>query len=87
MNHGWRSISHLKLDLDVEGLSETLWLRNGDEEAMGFYCDLSARSANGDDDLRPTSGWYDTDGRSLNFTPAYYRPVEEAAARERPPQT
>jgi hypothetical protein len=77
MNKGWRSISHLKLELDEEGLSQALWLRNRDQEAMGFYCDLGARSAHGDDNFPPTSGWYRADGHSLTFTPAYYRPVEE----------
>jgi hypothetical protein len=85
MNKGWRSISHLKLELDEEGLSQTLWLRNGNAEAMGFYCDLGVRRVNGDDDFPPTSGWYDADGRPLTFTPVYYRPVDETAEGENPP--
>lgn len=77
MNKGWRTISHLELELDEEGLSQALWLRNGNAEAMGFYCDLGARYVNGDHNFPPTSGWYDTAGHSLTFTPAYYRRVEE----------
>jgi hypothetical protein len=73
----WRSISHLKLELDEEGLSKAYWLKNGKRQVVGFYCDLAQSCRGGDNDLPPTKGWYDTDGRPLEFIPAEYCSVEE----------
>ncbi|QJP12617.1 hypothetical protein G3545_02420 [Starkeya sp. ORNL1] len=82
MTHSWRSITHLQLKLDDEGISEEFWLKNGDQQAIGFYCDLGLPSADGDDDLPPTAGWYDTNGQPLGFTPAQYRPLDHRADEE-----
>lgn len=73
----WRPISKLTLHLDDEGLSDTFLLRNGDQVALGLFCDLGPAAKDGDDELPPTAGWYDTHGKPLAFTPAFYKPASK----------
>jgi hypothetical protein len=45
--------------------------------ALGLFCDLGSRAKGGDDELPPTAGWYDTHGKPLAFTPAFYKPASK----------
>lgn len=76
MTQDWQSISHLKHELDCEGLGEAVWLKNEDQEALGFFCDLAAAAPDGDAGLPPSAGWYDTYGQPLGFAPVLYRRVD-----------
>ncbi len=80
-NREWLPITQLMKKLDGDGICSEYWLRNADQEAIGFYCNLGMGQSPEDCDLPPTVGWFEVGGKRLGFSPTEYREVEGSSTK------